>query len=232
MIFKKSVNIFSNHFPQINRVPICGIHMIQSYKIRFRFTLLSHWSAITCLSPTIRGKCENNFSASKKKIYLCISYAACNNCVFVCFKSLSLFTYPEWNYTLTQHNLDNLHWICKATLTHERGSGAPLCSNDSIIRPKCCLLANLYIRLPKRGQATSICLRRVFLPVCPLARLSLPTPVCNRSSVAVKQFFAPFLRHLAVCPPALVRLLKRRTGWWDVETQSGGCLQRICIHAV
>lgn len=38
--------------------------------------------------------------------------------------------------------------ISKATLTHERGSGAPVFSNDSIIRPKCCLLANLSIGLP------------------------------------------------------------------------------------
>lgn len=38
--------------------------------------------------------------------------------------------------------------ICKVTLTHERGSGAPVFSNDSIIQPKCCLLANLSIGLP------------------------------------------------------------------------------------
>jgi len=63
-----------------------------------------------------------------------------------------------------QHNLQSALRICKATLTHARGSGAPVFSNDSIIRPKCCLLANLSARLPNEGRALSICL---VLSLCP-----------------------------------------------------------------
>lgn len=61
--------------------------------------------------------------------------------------------------------------ISKATLTHERGSGAPVFSNDLIIRPKCCLLANLSIRLTNQGRALSICLG---LSLCLPACLPLP----------------------------------------------------------
>lgn len=64
--------------------------------------------------------------------------------------------------------------ICKATLTHERGSGAPVFSNDSIIRPKCCLLANLSIGLRDWGRAPSTCLP-VVGPVC-LTRLLSRAP--------------------------------------------------------
>lgn len=69
-------------------------------------------------------------------------------------------------YTLnTRQSAQTAGRTCKATLTHERGSGAPVFSNDSIIRPKCCLLANLSIRLPKQGRALSICLS-LCLPAC------------------------------------------------------------------
>lgn len=86
--------------------------------------------------------------------------------IYIVKDYLTACTLPRW-----RQSAQTAPRICKATLTHERGSGAPVFSNDSIIQAKCCLLANLSIGLPNQGRALSTC-----------PGLSLPLSVSSSSS--------------------------------------------------